>query len=148
MARRRYPSTDSHRFFDWLSFAERDLTAARRLSGEPRCYALCAFHLQQCIEKALKAFILISSGNLVDGHNLTWLCRRACNEDREFGRWLDDSASLNRYYIETRYPSDRGIWVGKKELERLFAITEEMYQFILDQVEDEREDSSGGESRG
>ncbi len=72
---------------------------------DDRCYNLSAFHCQQAIEKALKSYILLKSGLLVDGHNLTWLCKQAMRYDPKFSDWLDESAALNRCYIETRYPA-------------------------------------------
>ena len=74
---RRHNAQDSRRYYDWLEHSSQDLIAAKILSEDDRCYPLAAFHCQQAIEKALKAYILLKSDVLVDGHNLTWLCRQA-----------------------------------------------------------------------
>lgn len=126
---------DSHRFRDWLVNSAADFRAAHILQNDEKCYKLCAFHLQQCIEKALKAYILIYEGRLLDGHNLTWLCRQAVKNDEEFAQWLDESISLNKYYIETRYPSDTRIKVTKDELDRLMNMTENMFEYICNDME-------------
>lgn len=67
--------------------------AAELLMQNERCYNLSAFHCQQAIEKGLKGYILFRTGNLVDGHNLTWLCKQAVKLDGTFARWLSQSAS-------------------------------------------------------
>lgn len=69
---RMHNGNDSRRYYDWLEHSSQDLIAAKILSEDDRCYRLSAFHCQQAIEKALKAYILLKSDVLVDGHNLTW----------------------------------------------------------------------------
>ena len=97
MTRRRSGSRDSRDYDDWLDFSYDDLQAAITLMQNPECRNAAAFHCQQCIEKALKAFILYKTGKAVDGHNLTWLCKQAVKQDTSLDEWLDESAYLNRY---------------------------------------------------
>ena len=100
---RMHNGKDSRRYYDWLEHSSQDLIAAKILSEDDRCYRLAAFHCQQAIEKALKAYILLKSDVLVDGHNLTWLCRQAKKYDRGFHQWFDESADLNQCYIAVSY---------------------------------------------
>ena len=92
-------SRDSKKYYDWMNHAEEDLTAANLLKEVPDCYNAAAFHCQQTIEKALKAYILFHSGHLVDGHNLMWLCRQAKKYDKGFHQWFDECADLNQCYL-------------------------------------------------
>ena len=131
MGRRRGSPHDSKRYFDWLERAECDLDSARILKDNDGDNCNAAFHCQQCIEKALKGYILYKTGKHTDGHNLTFLCRSACRIDRTFDEWLDESTSLNRYYIETRYPTDVGFDVTDAELERVYKMANDMYSFIF-----------------
>ncbi|MBQ4100147.1 MAG: HEPN domain-containing protein [Oscillospiraceae bacterium] len=121
---------DSRRFNDWIENSAADLKAAKLLIGEERCLKLCAFHLQQCIEKGLKAYVLVNDGRLLDGHNLTWLCKQAMKKDASFEQWLDESVSLNKYYIETRYPSDIKEEITRPLVERLLNMTSDMFKYI------------------
>lgn len=110
--------------------AEADLYSAlllKELNGD-NCNA--AFHCQQCIEKALKAYVLFMQNKHIDGHNLTYLCRSAVKIDPKFTEWLDESVELNRYYIETRYPTDEGFDVTDGDLEKIYVMAGEMYKFI------------------
>lgn len=131
MGRRRGSPHDSKRYFDWLERAECDLDSARILKDNDGDNCNAAFHCQQCIEKALKGYLLYKNGKHVDGHNLTFLCRSACRIDRKFDEWLDESTSLNRYYIETRYPTDVGFDIADSELERVYKMARDMYVFIF-----------------
>lgn len=129
-------ANDSRRYFDWLRRAFEDLEAARLLGASDGTLDAAAFHCQQCIEKALKSYLLFVTGEHVDGHNLTWLCRQAMKHDRRFEEWLDESALLNRYYIETRYPSDIPLGLTAKDVARIYAMAGKMYGFIRTEIED------------
>lgn len=121
------------------------MIAAKLLMEDDRCYKSSAFHCQQAIEKALKAFILLNTGELVDGHNLSWLCKKAIKLDNKFHEWLDESVVLNKCYIETRYPTDLPFEIEEKEIKTAYTMAFDMFEFICHQVDedvDEMEDSS------
>lgn len=126
---------DSRQYYDWLDRSGEDLTAAKLLLENDRCYNPSAFHCQQCIEKALKAYILLRSDELVDGHNLMWLCRRAKRYDKGFQQWFDESADLNQCYIETRYPADIDKELTYKTVKNFYRMAQEMYKYILNEVD-------------
>lgn len=127
--------TDSTRYYDWLGRAREDILSADVLREDPRCYNNAAFHCQQTIEKALKAYILLKSDILVDGHNLTWLCKRAGRYDKKFAEWLDESASLNKCYIETRYPADLPLELTQGEVTAYYNMARDMFEFICGEVD-------------
>jgi len=128
-------SNDSKRYYDWLDRAGEDILSAMVLSEDDNCYNNAAFHCQQTIEKALKAYILLKSDVLVDGHNLPWLCKRAAKYDKTFGNWLNQSASLNRCYIETRYPADLPLNLDYEKVRGYYAMARDMYLFICEEVD-------------
>lgn len=129
--RRNRHSDDSGHYLHWLDKAHEDLRAAYALmccDGDVN--ELAAFHCHQCIEKALKAYLIRRTGRRYDGHNLTFLCREAQKADLRFADWLDESAVLNRLYIETRYPADMPEDIDAGHLLRLYKMAEDMYNFI------------------
>lgn len=138
MGSRRGSPHDSKRYFDWLERAECDLESAMILKDNCGDNCNAAFHCQQCIEKALKGYVLYKTGRHLDGHNLTFLCRSACKVDKKFDEWLDESLVLNNYYIETRYPTDMGFDVDDTELENIYRMAKDMYFFIFDVISDEK----------
>ena len=131
MGRKRGAPNDSKRYFDWLERAECDLLSAKILKDNGGDNGHSAFHCQQCIEKALKGYILYTTGSHLDGHNLTFLCRSACKHEEKFKEWLDECSALNRYYIQTRYPTDLGFDVTDEELESAYKMAKDMYIFIF-----------------
>ncbi|MCR5805529.1 MAG: HEPN domain-containing protein [Oscillospiraceae bacterium] len=123
---------DSKRFYDWIYHAYLDKLAAHELSGRKDLTPVAAFHCQQCIEKALKGYLLFKSHHLPDGHNLTWLCKQVALIDEHFIDWIDESAILNRYYIETRYPADIPLVISVDDCQRLIDMSDEMMDYICD----------------
>lgn len=132
--RRTKHGEDSTNYFDWLEIAARDLLAARLLIEKKQCNEIAGFHCQQCMEKAFKAYIIDFSGILVDGHNLTWLCRKCTANNPVMSKWLSKTAELNRLYIETRYPSDIELRLSAKRVKEIYYIAREVYEYICDQV--------------
>lgn len=130
MARRRKGGSDSRYYYKWLEKALSDLQSARILltwSGDPMAVA---FHCQQAIEKALKGYLLFRTGRHFDGHNLTFLCRQAVECDDMFIQFLSETAELNNYYIETRYPTDLPFEITETQVYEILSMSEQMFSMI------------------
>ena len=123
---------DSKRYYDWIYHAALDRMAAEALCTDPLLYYSAAFHCQQCIEKALKGYLLFKKHHLYDGHNLTWLCKQAMQIDYHFGKWVEKSTLLNHYYIETRYPADIPFDIDTDTVMELIHSASEMLSFITE----------------
>lgn len=130
MARRRKGSGDSRYYYKWLEKALSDLQSARILLTWGGDAMAVAFHCQQAIEKALKGYLLFRTGRHFDGHNLTFLCRQAANCDDTFIRYLDESAALNNYYIETRYPTDLPFDITETQIYNILTMAEDLFNII------------------
>lgn len=134
MSRARKGGRDSLYYYKWLDKALGDLQCARILltwNGDP-CNV--AFHCQQAIEKALKGYLLFKTGRHFDGHNLTYLCRQAVQQDDRFTEWLDESAALNNLYIETRYPTDLPLAIDEAVCRRYLTMAENMFAAIRQEL--------------
>ncbi|MGN0587398.1 MAG: HEPN domain-containing protein [Oscillospiraceae bacterium] len=123
-------SGDSKRYYDWLYHAYQDMLAARLLITDKRLYAPAVFHCQQAIEKSLKGFLLYKTRRLNDGHNVTWLCKQAALLDECFKQWLPQTTSLNKYYIETRYPADIPQDISYSDAQDMLRTTEEIMEAV------------------
>ncbi|MEG1621062.1 MAG: HEPN domain-containing protein [Oscillospiraceae bacterium] len=128
---------DSKKYYEWLDKASEDMICAQTLIGDERCYDATAFHCQQAIEKALKAYLLLKTDKLYDGHNLSWLCKKAITLDDFFYEWLDECVVLNRCYIETRYPTDIPREFGHKQLKIAYKMAQDMFVFICEEMDSE-----------
>ena len=92
------------------------------------------FHCQQAMEKSLKAFLLYKTHHLLDGHNLTWLCKQAAMLDSEFTDWIGKSTQLNRFYIETRYPADIPFDITRDFAETVLNDTEQLVDVVCERI--------------
>ncbi len=85
----------------WLAFAREDLAVAEAILDEGIFNQVC-FHSQQCVEKALKGVLTWQGQAPPRTHSITDLLR-LLPEDWFAGREIE-IASLDDYYIPTRYP--------------------------------------------
>lgn len=90
----------------WLSLAEEEFNyAAHDLADEHLSFfAPACFHFQQAAEKYLKAYILARGKTFRKIHNLVELVKICAEEDVSFRELLDEAATLNPFYTDTRYP--------------------------------------------
>ena len=134
MSRNKHSNNDSRRFHTWLDNAQEDLIAAQMLITNPRCYKLVAFHCQQALEKVFKAYVLLRSKKLLDGHNLLWLCKQAINLDKSFVDYIDECALINHYYIEARYPVDFLCEISERKIKEIMTATKEVFYMICEKI--------------
>lgn len=99
-----------HRHDIWLSKAERDLKtafkAAQDVSDDDETLDAAVFHAQQCIEKALKAFLSFKKQKLIKTHDLEFLLKLCSDIDEEFMSLFVYVSNLDPYYFEFRYPAE------------------------------------------
>lgn len=88
----------------WFSQAERDLSDAKYLCYGRRFNVAC-FLAQQSAEKAVKAYLYAQGAEEVWGHSVGELCKDAEGYDAKFKSLRKKAASLDKYYIPTRYPN-------------------------------------------
>ncbi|MBI4234254.1 MAG: HEPN domain-containing protein [Chloroflexi bacterium] len=88
----------------WLRQAERDLDDARYMQQGSR-YNVACFLAQQAAEKAVKAFLYAQEVDTIWGHSVSELCQRAAEYDPAFGSLRGKAASLDKFYMTTRYPN-------------------------------------------
>ncbi len=127
---RGYRDGDSRRYFDWLYYAAIDLQCAKILVDDRHCYNQVAFHCQQCLEKAMKGYLLWKRHRLYDGHNLPFLCKQAMQDDANFKKWLLATTTINHYYIEARYPADFLLQLDEDTAADLIITTSDMLMFV------------------
>lgn len=123
---------DSKRYMDWVNKSDADFKSALILFKYEGDYGIVAFHCQQAIEKLLKALLLKVTSELLDGHSLVFLCRKASLHDANMTGFLKDCAYINQFYIETRYPSDTPLDMTKNEAEDCINITEKIIDYIIE----------------
>ncbi len=88
----------------WLEQASADRHGAQLLF-DGASYHLACFIGQQVAEKALKAYLYAQGEEIVIGHSVEALCRRAAEYDADFEALHEIVAPLDGYYVATRYPN-------------------------------------------
>lgn len=118
----------------WLLQAKQDLEDAR-YNLEGKRYHIACFLSQQSAEKALKAFLHAKGEEMVWGHSVAELCKRATSLDKDLEKIRRMAATLDKYYIPTRYPN--GLPGGipseafeKRDADRAIEIAEEVIKVI------------------
>ena len=91
----------------WVEKAEQDLTTATHMLklGDDCPFDTVCFHAQQCVEKYLKALLVLHQRDFPRTHDLAVLAR-LLSSDVSPKIDVDVLLTLNRYPIEARYPGD------------------------------------------
>lgn len=122
---------DTLRYMDWLNKAERDINAAEVLIKNDCGNDLVAFHCQQAVEKAMKAYLIMKGKGIVSTHSLIYLCKLCQANEPVFKEYIKDCGFLNQYYIETRYPADEPIYIDEYEVNECIKISTQIYEIIV-----------------
>lgn len=89
----------------WLSVANRDLAAARRLAGgDDPLWDNAAYHCQQAAEKVVKGYLVFCDRRFKKTHDIADLAKTALQYEARFSAWLDAAKLLTPYAQELRYP--------------------------------------------
>ena len=78
---------------------------AKRLAQDG-FYRGSAFFAQQCIEKALKGYLLYHKRPIFRIHDLSRLIELCCSIDETFKDFLKECEELKKDDVENRYPDD------------------------------------------
>jgi HEPN domain-containing protein len=122
---------------DWLTRAQHDLAAARKLSTEPDPYLDAAiYHCQQAAEKAVKGFLTWRAEPLQRTHDVRRLVEVAEAHEPGFSVWRAAAARLNPYATEFRYPGGP-LEPPRPEFDQALVDATAIYEFVLTLVPDD-----------
>jgi len=122
------------KYSTWLQKAKDDLKWTRH-NIEGGFYLEAGFTAQQSIEKALKYYLLSQGKRLRKIHDLTILLQDCMIIDKEFEQFIEQSAKITFYYIESRYPEilPTGT-VSKSEVESTYAYAKRIISFVSERA--------------
>lgn len=120
---------------DWILKAESDLKIGKDevLTSNPATDAVC-FHMQQAVEKYLKAFLVFNNREIRKTRDIAELIE-ACKEiDGEFDYLYEIGADkLTMYTVEFRYPGIV-LFPSLEETRKAIEIAEKVKIFILEKL--------------
>lgn len=116
----------------WLVKADNDLkTGKDELASENPATDTVCFHMQQCVEKYLKAFLVSKGEEISKTHNLAFILQRCVEIDRGFIKIRNSGADeLTIYAVGARYPDDFYM-PSLKESKKALRIAEKIKEFVL-----------------
>jgi HEPN domain-containing protein len=126
---------------EWIKFAEIDLESTKALINDEKLTTTAAFHVQQCIEKCLKALFELHNRKVPRIHDLIKLIEKLEEDNIKTNIKIDEEIldQINQVYIDTRYPSDFGLLPdGKPSMKIVNEFIEEaerIYNTICDVIE-------------
>ncbi|MBU2446153.1 MAG: HEPN domain-containing protein [Bacteroidetes bacterium] len=121
----------------WLLKAESDFKTGNDeiATQEPATDTIC-FHMQQCVEKYLKAFLIFNGKEIRKTHDIAELIRACMKIDTEFQKLFDlDTDKLTEYAVEIRY-SEEFYFPSLEEAEEAIEIARKVKEFVRIKLEE------------
>jgi len=96
---------------EWLRYAKSDLNTAKHMFNDvnPKETKISCYHSQQCAEKSLKAYLLVSKKELPFIHDMVELIRLCISLETSFSTIQPYCVSLNPYAVQVRYPNELAV---------------------------------------
>jgi len=119
----------------WIKKAGGDLKVAKRelQCEDPVLDAVC-FHLQQAVEKYLKAFLAKFLEQIEKTHNIEFLIEQCIQLDSDFSQFEEKFDKIAECGVEIRYP-DTFLMFEKDELVDMLAIVEGFIEFVQKKID-------------
>ena len=119
----------------WYRKADNDLKAGKdELATENPATDTVCFHMQQCVEKYLKAFLVHKGKEISKTHNLALLIQQCADIDASFQKMKEwNVALLTAYAVGMRYPDDFYMPTYDESL-RAVTIAEDVRMFVLSKL--------------
>ena len=118
---------------EWIEKAENDYAAVQLLlQASNPLYDIIRFHVQQCIEKYLKAWLQETNILVPRTHNLEELLVLTVTTHPVWTDWQPDFKIITAYAVDPRYPGDSAT---ADDTQHAMSICEEMRQAVRAQLQ-------------
>lgn len=120
----------------WIKKAESDLILGKAgmVNNDPPTDGIC-FHMQQCVEKYLKAFLIFNGKEIEKTHDITKLIDSCSKVDKDFLLLYEIEADkLTDYAVESRY--DILFFPSVDETKLLIVTAEKVKTFVLKKLQE------------
>ncbi len=119
----------------WLTYAHTDLQAAQIVTQScPPLVGIALYHIEQAVEKALKAYLIAHHVSFALTHDLKPLLNSCYKEDAAFADFSDDIAIINPYATKSRYPNASYVAPSVEKVAALIARAETLLTYISQQL--------------
>lgn len=118
----------------WLAYANKDLRAAITLKNDDNI-GCALYHIEQAVEKALKAYLINSGTSFALTHDLVPLLNSCCNNDACFQDFCADIKEINPYSTKSRYPNKSYVEPSIEEVDRLIDKATAVVSLVSDAID-------------
>ena len=118
---------------EWIDKSEGDyLTATREVQADPPNFDAVCFHAQQCVEKLMKAALIVRGQVPPKTHDLTVLSGLLASIDPQWNWPVEQLRLLSRSAVICRYPGESA---DREEAEAALEISKAMREHLLSLLE-------------
>ncbi|MFH0948194.1 MAG: HEPN domain-containing protein [Elusimicrobiota bacterium] len=116
---------------NWILRAENDLKVGKdEIVTDCPTYDIICFHMQQCVEKYLKVFLIFNGKEIKKTHNIAELIIECSKIDANFKSLYDIKANeLTEYAVEIRYGEEFYFPTMEEAIEAI-EIAEKVREFV------------------
>ncbi|RJQ31025.1 HEPN domain-containing protein [Candidatus Parcubacteria bacterium] len=115
---------------EWFEKGNHDIKNAVILLDNDGYTDTICFLCQQAAEKYLKGYLAFMKKESPKMHSLPALLQLCISSDNDFSKLIDEIRSLDKYYIDTRYPLGSPILYSKNETKEAIKAAETVVDFI------------------
>jgi HEPN domain-containing protein len=117
----------------WIEKVRHDLcTAQLALDQSPPITDVAGFHVQQAVEKTLKAFLVWRGVEFEKIHDLRALGLACARGDPAFAGWIERVAPLSAYAVRFRYPGPAE--PTPEDVRAALDLALELWQFVTERL--------------
>jgi HEPN domain-containing protein len=120
----------------WFTFAIRELKAAKAVRSLGAEYKhIVAFNSQQCVEKAIKGYLVFHDVRPPKTHSIKDLAKLVIGIDKRLGTKLLRAEKLTKYAVSYRYPDAERKPLTLKNADSALKMAQRLYDELLTHVE-------------
>lgn len=129
---------------DWLQWAEEDISAVQ-VSLNAGLVNVSAYHIQQAVEKLLKAFLLSQGWQLERTHDLPYLLQRAVEHEPDLQRFENLCRRASAFLL-ARYPRAVVPPPTIEEVQNWLTQVRELHDFVANALRQHLREREGGDN--
>lgn len=115
----------------WIEYADNDLRAAQVLIDvKDPLIGVSLYHIEQAVEKALKAYLIAHDVSFALTHDLKPLLKSCTTLDTNFDQFAADAKEISPYATKSRYPNKSYSAPTKAAVEQLIKKAGTIVEFV------------------
>lgn len=119
----------------WISIADRDFALARQITDT--FPDMSAYHLQQAVEKYLKAFLCLHGVPIKKSHDVSALLLKSIGVDGSFAvlASIGDPGEITSFATKFRYPNEEEVeFPMQEDLTMAIELCEQAQAIVLEKI--------------